>query len=844
MVTVVIAEKPSVARDLARVLGARGKGDGFLEGGGYRVGWCIGHVLELADPEAYDPAWKRWSTKTLPMIPERFRLQPRKGAAKPLATLRRLLRGTDVDRVVNACDAGREGELIFRYLWDHVFGERRGPPVERLWIASLTDAAIRDGFARLRPGAAVDPLAAAARCRSEADWLVGLNATRAMTLLGRRAGARDTLLSVGRVQTPTLAMLTAREDAIEAFVPEAYWTVDATFDPGGARARYVGRWHAPGAGKDGDRLVGPEARARAEAIAREVAGRAGRVSDVAREEVRERPPPLFDLTSLQKLANRRFGLSADRTLKAAQALYERHKAITYPRTDARFVTSDMASKLPGLVRAQTRAPWGDAAEAAVALGPRPHRKVVDNAEVGDHHAILPTEKVPDLGRLGGDERRVYELVARRLVAAFLPDAVYDTRRLETVVGEHRFASRGRVRVAEGWHRAEPPPPARDEAPALPDVGAGEAVQAVAVAPEERHTQPPKRFSEATLLGAMENAGKDVTEEALRRALRESGLGTPATRAAIIETLLTRGFIRRDGKALVATASGRALIAALPTESLRSAELTGAWEARLSRMADGREAPAPFMAEIRAFTAEVVRAMREAAPPKALEAAAAEREVLGACPLCGAEVTEGRGAYVCATGRSCEFVIFKKIAGKTISVNLVKLLLGRGRSSVLPGFRSKAGKRFKAALVLGSDGKVALDFGDGPTRREGGAAGEGVKPAGAKAPRAPRAKAAPRSRVAQAPNASGPSDPRPKCPKCGAGRVMPGRKAWGCTRWREGCDFVVSFEHGGLRLPDDEADRLFRRKQTRLMTGLHPEGKARLVLDLDAPGHVRVERGRR
>jgi len=822
LAVVVIAEKPSVGRDLARVLGAREKRDGYLEGNGYRVGWCVGHLLELAPPEAYDSAWKKWSVATLPMLPDTFQLQARKGAAKQLGVLRSLLRARDVTGVINACDAGREGELIFRYVWSHVFGGRHGPAVSRLWIASLTDAAIRAGFERLRPSATVDMLAAAAQCRSESDWLVGLNATRAMTLLGRRSGARDTLYSVGRVQTPTLAMITDREDAIESFQPEPFWQVDATFScasNGGAVEEYVGRWH------DGkiDRLDGPDGAGQAAAIKRAVEGGRGRVAAVTREEVRERAPALYDLTSLQKRANQRYGLSADRTLKAAQSLYEQHKAITYPRTDSRFLTSDMAPGLARLVEAQRAAPWREAVEAALRLGPRPQRKIIDDGEVGDHHALLPTEKIPDLGRLGADERRVYELVAHRFVAVFLPDAVFDKRTMSTVVGVHHFHTEGRSRVALGWHAIEPPPPAKDAPVLIPNLAVGDSPEVMKVEVRESKTQPPKRFSEATLLGAMEHAGKDLTEDELRRALKESGLGTAATRAAIIETLLTRDFIRRDGKVLVPTAQGRALIAALPVPSLRSAELTGAWEARLARMADGRDDPLKFMREIRHFTTEVVNAMATATPTAALETASHDSEVLGRCPVCGKGVTRGRRAYACASGRECAFVIFEKVAGKTISPALVKLLLARGRSSVLPGFRSKAGRRFKAALVLGSDGKVVLDFGQ---ERAGSDAPDGEpRPAREKVPKAP-------------------PDSRPKCPKCKEGRVMVGRQAWGCTRWRDGCDFVVSFVHNGLHMPDDEADRLMRRGETRLMAGLSPEGRARLVLDLDAPGFVRVVRGKR
>ncbi len=842
MTILVIAEKPSVARDLAKVLGARTKGEGYLEGNGYRVGWCIGHLLELAPPEVYDASWKRWSTQTLPMLPEAFRLQPRKTAYKPLAVLKKLMRERDVTRIVNACDAGREGELIFRWLCDHVFERGVRVPVSRLWIASLTDQAIQQGFAQLQPASRYDALGDAARCRSEADWLVGMNATRAMTLLGRRAGG-ETLYSVGRVQTPTLALIAEREDAIEQFVPEPFWHVDVTFacTPRGAKnteERYAGRWFDPRMKANDDRISGPDGAARADAIARTVQGQPGTVVDVKREEQRERAPMSFDLTALQKLANQRYGLSADRTLKAAQALYEEHKAITYPRTDARFVTSDVGPTLPTLLRAQEGMPWDAAVQTALGLGPKPQRKVVDDEEVGDHHAILPTERVPQLDRLSPDARNVYTLIARRLVSVFLPESCFDKRTIITAVSEHRFRSEGRARVALGWHAAEPPPAARDEAALLPAVQVADVVTTRTATVVASQTQPPKRYTEATLLGAMEHAGKELDEEALRRAMRDSGLGTPATRASIIETLLTRAFIRRDGKSLVPTPQGRALIGALPpgARALRSAELTGQWELRLANMARGQDDPAAFMADVQRFTREVVDAMRDSAPPTAMDVSASV-DVLGVCPVCGTQVTQaarGRRGFTCAT-RGCTFIIFATIAGKRISPNLVKLLLARGQSSTLPGFRSKAGKRFKAALVLSADGKVGLDFGDG-VREEQTPSSSAITP---KAPRAQ--KPAKAEKPANPPKAAKPApDGRPKCPKCSAGRVMAGNRAWGCTRWREGCDFVVAFQQGALRLPDEEADRLFRKGATRLLADLDPNGPARLVLDTEAPGNVRLE----
>ncbi|MCB9735417.1 MAG: DNA topoisomerase 3 [Deltaproteobacteria bacterium] len=848
MVTLVIAEKPSVARDIARVLGARQRGEGYLEGGGYRVGWAVGHLLELAEPEDYDPAWKSWSTKSLPIVPDAFRTRPRKGAAKQLAVLRRLARDRDVEHVVNACDAGREGELIFRWIWDAVRPSGRGPRESRLWIASLTDRAIKDGFAHLRAARDFDRLAAAARCRAEADWLVGLNATRAMTLLGRRGGARETLLSVGRVQTPTLALLTAREDAIDAFVPEPFFRVKGRFALSGDRELEAGWVDADGK----DRL---DDRARATHIADAVRGRVGRVSDVEEKKSSRPPPPLYDLTTLQKDANRRFGLSAKRTLAAAQALYEQHKALTYPRTDSRFLTADVAAKLPAVLGALQSSPWSALASAAIAGGPRPTRRIVNPAEVGDHHAILPTGKLPPLERLDGDQRRVYELVVRRTIAVFLPHAEFASTKVDIEVeadgAVHTFRVRGTTRLVEGWELAEPPPPKRaaEQAAdaALPRVAVGEPARAVEVAVSEHTTEAPPRYSEATLLAAMEGAGKDLDDEELKRAMKASGLGTPATRAAIIETLLARSYVERDGKTLRATAQGRLLVRAIPVPALTSAELTGRWEAALTDLAEGRGDAAAFMAEIVAFTTETVRALRLAEPP-AMAAAKAEdaaaKPALGVCPLCGQPVTEGRKAYSCASGRACDFVIWKTIAGKKVSPALAQVLLARRRSMVLKGFKSKAGKRFQAALVLGDDGKVALDFGQGPSGGGGGGTDAAPRERRAKAPREPRARAPKAPRAPNAPKP--PPDPRPTCPKCGRGHIIAGRRGWGCDRFREGCDLVVWFEQGdaGFRVPDDEAERLFRKRETRLMPGLVEGARARLVLDLGAPGNVRVERAKK
>lgn len=896
-VTLIIAEKPSVGRDIARVVGARTRRDGYLEGPRFRVSWCIGHLAELCEPHEYDPAWKRWSADLLPILPDRFKVRPSKSGAKQLAVLRGLLRSGDVATVINACDAGREGELIFRYVYELT---RCSKPVKRLWISSLTSQAIERGMSRLRPGDQLDPLADAARCRSEADWLVGMNATRALTALGRKSGGKA-LMSVGRVQTPTLALIVAREIAIERFVSEPYWQVRATFarlvpvaggpdsgpGEGDEATTYEGLWHRP----EGERPERPDgrepgspttrlsSREEAERIVAEVAERPGVIIRAEGKKTRERPPLLFDLTNLQKAANGRFGMSAQRTLSAAQALYERHKAITYPRTDSRHLSSDLAGELPGVLQALCRPPYRDIAEAALARGVPSGKRMIDDSEVGDHHAIIPTAKSIDPGRLEQDEQRVYELVVRRFIAGFLPDAIFQKSVIETRVAAHRFVSRGRVCLDPGWQVAEPRSRAGSKSSSrrssqrgpssaeptgepeirLPAVHVGESVHTRSAESRESATEPPRRYSEARLLAAMEKAGRDLEDDELRRALKDAGLGTPATRAATIETLLKRRYIERRGKVLRPTTSGRALIAAIPVDDLLSAELTGAWEQKLAEVARGRYHRDQFMNETRAFVTRIVEAIAavdgaELATRLSSELGSeaveglGQAEVLGRCPVCKTAVTESFKAYQCATGRECTFVIFKRIAGRGISPALVKVLLGRGQSQVLRGFRSKKGKRFAAALALGDDGKVSMVFDNDRSGRSGsserGTSGE----SGTSRRRSRRRTSSSASGGASGGSAktSGARTPLqgPRCPACREGRIVAGNRGWGCSRWRESCRFVVWFHHGDLRLPDDEADRLFRRGQTRLMEGLSPDGRARLVLDLEREGNVRIELGKR
>jgi DNA topoisomerase-3 len=600
---VVVAEKPSVGRDLARVLGATRKGEGFLEGNGYRVTWAIGHLVGLAEPHEVNPEWKRWDFSLLPMVPGRWPLSVLRNTRAQFAILRGLLRAADVDRVVCATDAGREGELIFRLIYEAAGCKK---PVQRLWISSLTDSAIRDGFARLKDARSFDALADAARARSQADWLVGMNLSRAYGLSLGQTG-----ISVGRVQTPTLALVVQREREVRDFRPEDYLEVVATFE-GPTGARYRGTWFRPRPGGmppstewQGRRLP-PDGAEAGEVVARARAGRAA-IETVRAETKRMPPPALYDLTELQRHANRLYGLSAQRTLSAAQALYERHKLLSYPRTDSRHLSRDVAQTLPGVVAAIADG-YRDAlapGTGARPLGPR----FVDDAQVSDHHAIIPTDRRPQLGTLGADERRIYDLVCRRLLSAWHGDHVWDLTTVVTAITPpaaaspvDRFHSQGTAVRQEGWKVLDVK---EDDAQALPaGLLPGQPQRVVDARAVKKATRPPPRYTEATLLTAMETAGAALEDKELCAAMKDRGLGTPATRAATIETLLTRGYIVRSGKTLSATDKGIGLIAAVdPT--VASPAMTGDWEARLKRIERSEEQLAAFMDAIERYVRDVV-----------------------------------------------------------------------------------------------------------------------------------------------------------------------------------------------------------------------------------------------
>jgi DNA topoisomerase-3 len=772
--TLVIAEKPSVGRDLARVLpGPFAKHEGWLEGPDHVISWAVGHLVQLAEPEEYDAKFKRWRMADLPIVPPRFKLTVRdERSRKQFSVVRSQLHRDDVAEVVNACDAGREGELIFAYLYEQAKAKK---DVRRLWLSSMTQRAIKDAFSSLRPAAELQPLEQAARSRSEADWIVGMNATRAATI--RLRSSFDGAVSLGRVQTPTLAIVARREQEIRAFKPEPYWLVEATFAAAGAEPReadssepaagervYTGRYHAPGrkaaakgeaadeggadAGGRGPRIASER---EAQRIVDACRDKEGSITKVERRQQREQPPLLYDLTSLQRDANTRYGYSARRTLAAAQRLYEEHKALTYPRTSSRYLSGDMVAEIKPiaeLVGADSE--YAKAARYVTGLDLLPLGRVINDAKVTDHHAIIPTRSEHRLDKMGADERRIYDMVARRFLAVFHPDAQLEATRIETTVTGHTFRTSGRVLVVPGWRgvygelseeerqragareqksagaagaeQGEPRAVAAEEddegrAQQLPRVLEGESVQTRDVESLRKETKPPRRYSDASLLAAMETAGKLVDDEALREAMKDSGIGTPATRAAIIERLIDVGYIEREGRALVATEKGLNVVALLDNHVLTSPDLTGEWEHRLRKIEHGDDSRELFMGDIASFARETVSEL-----DTKLNGARIPRANLGPCPVCGRDIVENRKGYSCWSrdDPGCGFVIWKNKVGKQLPASIARELIRTGYTAQqVTGFRNRSGKSFRARLALGQseDGKWRVEF-DEPWAREG------------------------------------------------------------------------------------------------------------------------------
>lgn len=754
--TLVVAEKPSVGRDIARVVGARERGNGFLAGDRWVVTWAIGHLITLCNPEELDEKYKKWSFDTLPILPADMKKKVIYQTRFQYGVVKNLLLGDDIDRVVCATDAGREGELIFRWIYEQAGCVK---PVDRLWISSMTDQAIRQGFADLRPGAQYDNLYSSARCRAEADWLVGMNGSRGYTI------TYDTLLSVGRVQSPTLAILVERELERRGFKPEKYFVLTADF------ADYTGRWFDEKARENPYRIPfekGEEFKALAAALP----GRKAVAERVELKRQDNKPPLLYDLTQLQRDANRKFGWPASKTLKTAQTLYEKNKVITYPRTDSKYLSGDMKRTLPDRLSNLSQGKWKKFADMALASTRELFPRVINNKGVTDHHAIIPTGSASAIEKLEGNELKLFDLIARRFIAVFLDDQQVEKTEILTRCEGHAFMTRGSRVTRPGWSavygreseekRFEEEPDNAEQAD-LPPVAQDSERRAVSAGVEEKETVPPPPYTEASLLAAMEHAGRRIDDEELAAQMRDSGLGTPATRAAIIDRLIEVKYVERVRRILTPTEKGIALVSVLP-ESLRSPVMTGKWEKALDEIGRGEGDPAGFMEGIRKLAAGIVedsRVRRDGAAfpdsPRSQALPQAERESLGGCPACGnGEIKENSKAFYCTNWRRtrCAFTLWKNsftrdgAEGPELTPAVVRSLLERKTLTGKTGTLALLGEAPWARWTF-SDGRV-IEIEAAPKKKTGAKTGR-AKATGAK--KAPAVKKAPVKKAAKAKSAA-------------------------------------------------------------------------------------------
>lgn len=705
----VIAEKPSVARDIAKVLKASQKGDGCLVGEKYVVSWAVGHLVTLAEPEDYDEKYKKWNFSTLPILPDEMKLKAIKQTRDQLKVLHKWMNSAEIDSLICATDSGREGELIFRYIYEITKCKK---PFERLWISSMTEEAIKEGFATLKDGREYDLLYTSAKCRSEADWLVGMNATRAYTL------RYDALLSIGRVQTPTLALIVNKQKEIDAFVAEDYFEVQADF--GG----YTGMWIDQ---EEHTRIEKEEA---AKAIVQKVNGKQATITKVDKEEKKMPPPLLYDLTELQRDCNRKFGFSAKKTLDIAQNLYEKRKMITYPRTDSRYLSDDMKGKVRNTIRRLNElaeyAPYTQPLMENIAFT----KRIIDNSKVTDHHAMIPTDAKLRSDSLTEEEKKVFSLVAARFLAVFYPYYKYETTKVYAEAEQERFLSKGTVVLEEGWQAVEKaltPASATkkkkkdEEEQKLPPLQEGEERTIEKATLQKKKTKPPTPYTESSLLSAMENAGRFVEDETLKEQMKDSGLGTPATRAAIIERLLTVGYIVRKGKNLIPTEKGMKLIEVVPIE-MSSPQTTGKWEKGLSSISKGKMSGERFMASIRRYVQFLIqdaasgRRADVVFPEEQIRGKKRKNNVFGKCPVCGRDILENTKSFYCAGWKNgCKFSLWKDSLtpyGLTLDGGIVKLLLKNGQTERMPVSLPQTGEKGTAVLILNKEkgGQVEImDF---------------------------------------------------------------------------------------------------------------------------------------
>jgi DNA topoisomerase III len=776
----IIAEKPSVAADIARALGGFTRKGDYFESSEYVLSSAVGHLLELVLPEKYDVKRGKWSFARLPVIPPHFDLAPIEKSASRLNLLLRLMKRKDVTGLVNACDAGREGELIFRYIAQHA---RNKKPIERLWLQSMTPASIREGFENLRADKDLLPLADAAKSRSEADWLIGINGTRAMTAFNSKEGGFY-LTTVGRVQTPTLAILVEREERIRAFTSRDYWEVHARF--GAQAGEYPGRWFDAAFKKDDDGERKAERLwelKKAEAIVAACRGKSGIASEETKPTT-QISPLLYDLTSLQREANGRFGFPARMTLSLAQALYERHKVLTYPRTDSRALPEDylgtVKKTLEELGEQREFAPF---AKQILKQGwVKPNKRIFDNSKISDHFAIIPTQQAPR--NLNEAEQKLYDMVVRRFLAVFFPAAEYLQTTRITKVGEHQFKTEGKVLQNAGWlavyGRA-----GGEENENLPPITPDEKVAVREMAAQANQTKPPPRYTEATLLSAMEGAGKLVEDDELRAAMAAKGLGTPATRAAIIEGLIREQYVVREARELVPTPKAFSLMFALHMlhiVELGSPELTGEWEHKLKLIEAGKLTRDEFMQGINDLVKNVVGVIKNGDIPDVVYAT-----VPAPCPKCGGKVQENYRKVQC---QKCDFTLWRVISGREWAPEELAELFTKRFVGPLNGFRSKQGRPFSAGIRLNEELRLEFDFGQGA----GGDSDEPVDFSG--------------------------QEPLGKCPKCDA-RVFEHGVAYVCEKAvgpGRSCDFRSGRMILQQPIEREHMKKLLETGRTDLLTG--------------------------
>ena len=670
----IIAEKPSVARDIGAVLGVKTKGENCITSNKYVISWAIGHLVSLSDPDVYNEAYKKWDKKHLPIIPDKMMLSPVPRTKSQLSSLKKLMNAKDVSSIICATDSGREGELIFRYIYDYVKCKK---PVKRLWISSMTAEAIKEGFDRLKDAKEYDNLYESAKCRSEADWLVGINASRAYTI------NYGVLLSIGRVQTPTLNILVERQKEIDAFVSKDFWQIRADF------GLYTGLWTDL---DENENKIYDEAKAFA--IHEKIKSAPAKIVSVKTERKNQPPGLLYDLTLLQRECNRRFSYSAKTTLQIAQDLYEKRKLITYPRTDSQHLPLDMQAKVSEIIKNMPQDAYGEYTKYLLELPKLPMgKRIFDNAKVSDHHAIIPTGKQVNLSSLSANEKNVFDMIVRKFLAAFYPPYVYDVTKIVTESENESFLTQGNAVVDLGFRVLYASEKNADDEALLPDVKEGD--ESIVADSEliKKKTEPPKPYTEGELLSAMENAGRFIDDEELKQQLKEAGIGTPATRAAIIERIIDVGYVTRKGKTLLPSEKGVKLIDVLPDE-LKSAETTGKWEKGLSSISKGTLQSARFMESINRFTRFIVTSADNSPPVefereeskygksrKTTKKKAAQK--LGNCPICeGGSVLENSKAFYCERWRDgCKFTIWKnslQAYGVEINADLMKVILAAGK----------------------------------------------------------------------------------------------------------------------------------------------------------------------